>query len=322
VTEFREELWKDLDSAQAIRPLRHLALREPHEIRTMPFHVYKAFPHLGFDLTARDRRFMTNSAALEYALFMLTWFVRSRLPGFPSMPAPQLAPNAYHTMNNFFPPWMREALSSGLQYQDLSSKIDAYLAVDSGRPSRELITAFAQLPSWESFASVHSTLTPSVRAELLSARQTVNARSNPADGPGGIEFDDPRIGLSRAREITQGAIAELSPPARGYALAFDAVSDEIDRVLSGVLSQLVAFGPPETLSGVTGLELTPTTPPTVTFQLPGGQAAQSGQIYWTDNTLIVDALYIENFRFGGDNVHGNRMAFDATVLTGTREAWG
>jgi hypothetical protein len=322
VAGLREELWKDLDSAQAIRPLRHLALREPQEIRTMPFHVYKAFPHLGFDLTERDQRFMTNSAALENALFMLTWFVRSRLPGFPSMPAPQLTPNAYHTMNNFFPPWTREALSSGLQIQDLSPRIDGYLGIDCGRPTSELVKAFTQLPSWQNFATVHSTLTPSVRTELLAARRTIKTRLDTTDGPGGIEFNDPRVALSRAREITQGVIAELSPPARDYALAFEAVTDEIDRVLSGVLSQLVAFGLPETLSGVTGLELTPTTPPTVTFRLPGGQAAQSGQIYWTDDTLIVDALYIENFRFGGDNVHGNRLAFDATVLPGTRAAWG
>jgi len=322
VTGLREELWKDLDSSQAILPLRHLALREPQEIRTMPFHVHKAFPHLGFELTERDQRFMTNSAALENALFMLTWFVRSRLPGFPTMPAPQLRPNAYHTMNNFFPPWTREALSSGLQFQDLSPRIDGYLGIDCGRPTRDLIEAFTQLPVWQSFANGHSALTPPVRTELLSARRTIKTRLDTTDGPGGIEFNDPRVALSRAREITQGAIGELSAPARDYALAFEAVTDEIDRVLSGVLPQLVAFGPPETLSGVTGLELTPTTPPTVTFRLPGGQAAQSGQIYWTDDTLIVDALYIENFRFGGDNVHGSRLAFDATILTGTRVAWG
>jgi prefoldin subunit 5 len=37
--------------------------------------------------------------------------------------------------------------------------------------------------------------------------------------------------------------------------------------------------------------------------------------------LVTDALYVAGFHYAGDHVHGDRFAFDATVLVGSNTAW-
>jgi hypothetical protein len=123
------------------------------------------------------------------------------------------------------------------------------------------------------------------------------------------------------RRAAGGGVAELSSNASAYATAFDEVSDEINFVIAGVISNLIAFGPAETLTGVSGLEVKATQPPTVSFLLLGDQLAQTGRIYWTNDSLITDAVCVEAVRYAEDNVHGARFALDATVLVGTATAW-
>jgi ATP-dependent Clp protease ATP-binding subunit ClpB len=37
--------------------------------------------------------------------------------------------------------------------------------------------------------------------------------------------------------------------------------------------------------------------------------------------LVTDALYVADFHYAGDHVHGDRFAFDPTVLVGSNTAW-
>lgn len=317
----RDELSKDLDSSEALAGLRRLALQEPQDVRRMPLAVYKAFPHMGFDLTSRDRRFMSNSAALDKAIHALTWAVRSLLPGYPTMPAPQLARDSYHTMNNFFPPWSREIMRAGVQYQNIAQDIDRLLGISGAATVSSLQGAFQTTQSWTAFNTRHEALTPALRAELLAARRTITEQMSIENSNEEMNPGDPYTPLNRARLTTETVIASLSAEAQDYAKAFDNVSGEIDRVVAAIIPQLVAFGPPEALSTAHDLEITATQPPVVAFKLNGNEFAQQGQIYWTNDTVIRDALYVEAARMAHDHVHGGRFGFEAVVLTGTHAAW-
>lgn len=317
----REELWKDLDSSDAIRPLQVVALREPQDIRSMPLAVYKAFPHMGIDLTPRDRQFMAHSAALERAIVYLMWAARSRLPGFPMIAAPQLAERSWLTMDNFTPPWTREALRSGFQYRDFSSDINSAIGVGGGTSLSRLLAAFESLPSWQAFKAAQDSLTPAVRSDLLTARRTVTERAAADSDTSEIDSEDPWMRIKRARASADEVIGELAQQPLAYAKAFDRVNDEIDLVIAKVITSWIAFGPPETLSGVGGLKMLATQPLSVTFLLEGDDFAHTGRIYWTDDSVVADALYVDGFYYSGDQVHGARVAFDAIVLAGSREAW-
>jgi hypothetical protein len=317
----REELWKDLDSNEAIRPLRVMALRDPQDIRSMPLAVYKAFPHMGIELTPRDLQFMAHSLAVEKAIVYLMWAVRSKLPGFPMIAAPQLAKGSRLTMDNFTPPWTREVMQSGFQYQDLAPRINAAVEVDSRAPLARLLAAFNTLPSWHAFKAAQDSLTSALRSELLAARRTITERAITENDATEIDSDDPWMRIKRARASADEVIAGLTPDAQAYSGAFDRINDEIDLAIANVITSLIAFGPPDTLAGVGGLNMLATQPLTVTFQLEGPALAHTGRVYWTDDSLVTDALYVNGFHYAGDQIHGGSFAFDATVLVGSNTAW-
>ncbi|AEV73633.1 hypothetical protein A9W98_04765 [Mycobacterium gordonae] len=319
VTPVREELSLDLDSEEATPCLRALALRDPQSITKMPFHVHKAFPHMGIGISQRDRALAANSAAVELAFFHLTWWIRSRLPGYPHIPAPQLAKGSFHTLNNFTVPWAPQVLQAGIEYQDRPVNCDFQLKISADDRYSVLAEAFEELPSWRAFTQAHHALGQEIRNELLTARQQLARQAAAAGAESGIEFGDPREGLNRARSVTMQTLETLSPEARRFAESFESVNEEIDRITTAVLTQLVAYGPPETLTGVSELTVSPSSPPTVSFKLL--DAGYAGGIYWTDDPLIGDAILLECFRFAGDNVFATRFHADGTVLLGTGAAW-
>jgi hypothetical protein len=91
--------------------------------------------------------------------------------------APQLAERSRLTMDNFTPPWTREAMRSGLQYRDLSPSINAAIEVDSGAALSRLLVAFNTLPSWHAFKAAQDGLTPALRSDLLAARRLITERA-------------------------------------------------------------------------------------------------------------------------------------------------
>jgi hypothetical protein len=319
VTQIREELSLDLDSEEATPCLRALALRDPQSISKMPFHVHKAFPHMGIGISQRDRTLAANSAAVELALFHLTWWIRSRLPGYPHIPAPQLAKGAFHTLNNFTIPWAPQVMQAGIEYQVRPVNCDFQLKVNAGDRYAVLADAFKELPSWAAFTQAHDALGQEIRNELLAAKQLLARQAAAADAETGIEFGDPREGLNRARSVTTQTLETLSPEARNYAESFESASEEVDRITTAVLTQLVAYGAPEMLTGISELTVIPSSPPTVSFKLL--DAGYAGGIYWIDDPLIDDVVLLECFHFAGDNVFATRFHADATVLLGTGAAW-
>ncbi|MGU3652852.1 hypothetical protein [Mycolicibacterium sp. A43C] len=175
------------------------------------------------------------------------------------------------------------------------------------------------LPSWIEFAAISQQLDDSTRSELLAAKRMLADRAAAAATKRSSDFGDPRVQWGRARAMTTAAVADLSPFAAKFAAAFGSVNAEINRALQNVLVQLIAFGPPRRLRGVADLDVKATDPPTISFQVTSG--AHTGCLYWTDDSLIKDAVMIESFGFGGSQVHGDRANGSAVVLLGSSTAW-
>ena len=196
---------------------------------------------------------------------------------------------------------------------------DTFLGVEYGPAASQLRDAFAELPSWIEFEELADQLDDATRSELVSAKLELEKKAQAAEADTGSDFADPRIHWRRAREVTAEAVAELSPFAAKFATTFDSLNSSINLALPSVLAQLIAFGPPRHLTGVTGLKVRPTDPPTISFELESG--ASTSCLYWTDDSLIPDAVRIESVSFGGSQIHGNRSSASAVVLQGTSTAW-
>lgn len=322
VVDFRREtdlIVADLDNPAAIPALLHLTKRSTREFYSQPTRLYRAFPHLGISLTQRDWEFSSKSAAIDRSLIYLIWWIRSKLPGFPTMPVPQLAANSYHVKYDPDMPWAKETLPGGIEYARYPAFCDATLGVEAGGAPNELAEAFLSLESWIEFKELYQQLDSSTTAELTEAQQLLGIQATAAEGEAGNDYADPTVHWNRSRAMTADVLTGLSPFAAKFASTFELVNAEINRTMHCVLSQLVAFGAPRHLIGLTELEVKPVDPPVISFQLES--QACTGGIYWTDDSLIDDAVMIESFSFGGSQVHGDRNSASAVVLSGTSTAW-
>lgn len=319
---FRRELSlivENLDNPAAIPGLLRMTRMSSQEFYLYPTHLYNAFPHLGIALTERDQQFVRNSSNIDKSISCLTWWIRSRLSGFPVLPVPQLAKNSFHAKHDPDMPWTLDGLSSGIQFWPIPTNCDVFLGVDTGEAAKDLHDAFSKLSCWIEFEELSNQLDDSTRSELVGAKLELAERTKLAEAEDNTDFADPRIHWARARAMTAEALEALSPFAAKFARTFDAVNSAINLAVPCVLAQLVAFGPPRHLAGVAELKVDATDPPIISFDLESG--ASTGCLYWTDDSLIQDAVRIESFSFGGSQIHGNRSSASAVVLAGTSTAW-
>jgi hypothetical protein len=322
VIDFRGELGlivEDLDNPAAIPGLLRMTRMSSSEFYSYPTRLYNAFPHLNISLTKRDQRFVRNSNNIDKSISYLTWWIRSRLPGFPVLPVPQLARNAFHAKHDPDMPWTSDGLSAGIELRSFPTNCDMFLGVETGPAANQLRDAFAELPCWVEFGELSNRLDDATRSELVSAKLELEKKAQAAERETGNDFADPRIHWRRARELTAEAVAELSPFAAKFATTFDSVNSAINLVLPSVLAQLIAFGPPRHLTGVSELKVQPTDPATISFE--SESTASTSCLYWTDDSLIPDAVRIESVSFGGSQIHGNRSSASAVVLQQTSTAW-
>lgn len=322
VIDFRRELGlivDDLDNPAAIPGLLRMTRMSSSEFYSYPTRLYNAFPHLNIALTERDLEFVRNSNNVDKSISYLTWWIRSQLPGFPVLPVPQLARNSFHAKHDPDMPWTSDGFSAGIELRSLPTQCDIFLGVESGPAASELRDAFAELPYWIEFEELSNGLDDATRSELVSAKLELEKKAQAAERDTGSDFADPRIHWRRSREVTTEAVAELSPFAAKFATTFDSLNAAINLALPNVLAQLIAFGPPRHLTGVTALKVQPTDPPTISFALESG--ASTSCLYWIDDYLIPDAVRLASVSFGSSQIHGDRSSASAVVLQGTSTSW-
>lgn len=322
VIDFRRELGfivEDLDNPAAIPGLLRMTRMSSTEFYSYPTRLYNAFPHLNITLTERDRKFVRNSNNIDKSISYLTWWIRSRLPGFPVLPIPQLARNSFHAKHDPDMPWTSDGFSAGIEFRSAPYQCDKFLGVKTEPAASRLRDAFAELPCWIEFQQLSNRLDDATRSELVTAKLELEKKAQAAETETGNDFADPRIQWRRAREVTAKAVGELSPFAAKFATTFDSVNSAINLALPNVLTQLIAFGYPRHLTGVAALKVKPTNPPTISFEVESG--ASTGCLYWTDDKLIPDAVRLESVSFGSSQIHGDRSSASAVVLQGTSTAW-
>ncbi len=280
---------------------------------------------LGVTLTS----WLEDAQRVESAHRDTVAWLRSRLPGYPMLPAPQLAPGTPLTTEEFTWRliWKRDERSRGLQMQPapppgVASALQ--VAEDQQRrldeSARALAGAFARTDEWGRLAAAADALDGNARANLRLARATLKQRLA-ADA---VTAHEPRLAMPRdryRRAVLSEEIEALAGSAREYADAFDAADHLVETAASDVFGQLAAYGEPSTFGRPQELDMEPGRPSAVSFALADDSWPETGMVVWVDDPLTPDAVHITGVSMNIDRATGVAQRVTGTVLTGTAAAW-
>ncbi|WP_155976732.1 hypothetical protein [Nocardia sp. 348MFTsu5.1] len=315
---FRAELPQNIRNGEPLECMSNLTRNGYAD--SHPVQVYRAIPEMGIPIDARIQTFLAASNRVDRGVSMLTAWVRSRLPGYPHLKAPQLASGTYYTMqdNSFDVPWFPEMVAAGLENDPAPRQINTELGIRGHAPARELAAAIRTTISWQAFAAAATKLNSDSTSELVAAQTRLSERLT-QDRLADIEHDDPRLLLKRRKALTDSVIDDLSGSAADYARSFNQVNEEINLVVTHIFSQLLAFGLPRRMGGTDRLELLPGRPARVTFHT--SDLLRVGRLYWSDDPLVTDAIHVDTVTFGDSAVHGITYSCSGTILHGSASAW-
>jgi hypothetical protein len=278
-------------------------------------------------------QWLTAAAAAENAhRFMIAW-LRSRMPRYPDLPTPHLAPGAplRADESGYELLWTRDQPRAGLQLQNPPPRIAQLLQAEP-REQREIANGTQALGAalegtgeWQEMAAAADALTSSARAELRRARTTMSQRLSPTETDSHSQQVRGRSDYRSA--VLDEVLATLSGPAGQYARSFGAANRLIETAASDVFSQLAAYGLPDTEDRVRDIDLRPDPSGLqVSFTHPAddGNGPRSdlgmGELVWLDDVLVSDCVQIISSEFSF-NLAGERERYTGAVLPGTGEAW-
>ncbi len=177
-------------------------------------------------------------------------WIRARLPGYPMIPAPQLARGSALTTREvpFELEWDPAMLGAGLQFIDPVHQIAAALEVSGPAAAaveqavRGVVAALHETPTWTRYATALAVLDTTDRAVLNQARRTIDADLRPEK----IDGYEPNLLYPRyhyRKQVVADAVAALDGTARGFADAFADIDDLITTACSDVFGQLLFHEP-------------------------------------------------------------------------------
>jgi hypothetical protein len=277
-------------------------------------------------------QWLTAAATAETAhRFMIAW-LRSRMPGYPDLPAPHLAPGTPLRADEMGWEllWTQDQPRPGLQLQNPPSRIGQLLRAgpkeqqDIANRTQVLGTMLEDTAEWQSMSAAADALTGTSRAELRRARTTLSQRLSPA---GTLSHSQQAHGRSGYRAaVLEEVLAVLSGPTGDYARSFGAANRLIDTAASDVFSQLVAYGLPATEDRARDIDLRRGPHgPLVSFTRSDDENGmrsylEMGQLTWLDGLLVRDCVQVTSSEISFGLV-GERQRYTANVLSGTGEAW-
>ncbi|MDR7172537.1 hypothetical protein J2W56_006302 [Nocardia kruczakiae] len=242
--------------------LRNIDAGTQHLVFTEPLIPNKWGP-MGAQLPLVDMRtpggaeFLTKVQPVGFAAECNTAWLRSRVPGYPMIPVPQLAANTHLTSDEIGPGlgWRRQALQGGLQFESAprAAEILGVSRQDYDAAARELVHALQATPEWLMFGDTLETLTDADRQQLKDARQSLR----PLLSAEAVNRHEPERMARRydyRREQVSEVLSGLTGRANEFARSFDEVNDLIDLASLRVLGQLVAYGGPVDISNVEDLQ--------------------------------------------------------------------
>jgi hypothetical protein len=255
-------------------------------------------------------------------------WLRSRMPGYPSLPAPQLAPGTPLTTVEFTSrlAWIPGERQRGMQFQPAPPSAAAALQATGQQQrrldetARALAIAMENSEEWARLAAATEALDRGARSSLQHARAQLHQRLA-ADA---VDAYEPRLAMRRD-EYRQTALSEeinaLTAPAREYADAFDAADQLVETIASDVFGQLATYGEPATIRRPRDLDIQPSRPRVISFTHTDAGWPELGMIVWIDDPLIPDTVLITGFTVNLDATTGEAIRLVGSVLAGTAAAW-
>lgn len=254
-------------------------------------------------------------------------WVRSRLPGYPMVGAPQLARGTSVTTEEwgYRMPWLPNAFAEGHQQRDAPRPIGQLLGDPAGNlalvhATVNLATALANTDEWQTFCNTRAALTPADREVLKQARAELTALFKPE----AIDAYEPRYAMPREqyrRHHTSTVVESLEGLAGKFARAFAAVDRLIDEAAVDTLAQLAMYGRPRRLY-VSELDIRGGEAPWLTFNVDDADFPWPtfGNLFRLDDPLVSDAVAVQGESFSSFDQRA-RLRIHARVLTGTGDAW-
>lgn len=267
-------------------------------------------------LDVNGLEFLASAQPIGFAAELQTAWLRSRLPRYPMIPAPHLAPDTHRTTFEIGRDlaWRREALQGGLQFEATPRGIDQLLGIEQ-RSYNQAIHALADAlqgtDEWTSFASRSTELTGGSRRELVEARRRLRVLLSEA----AVDDHEPTRMARREdyrRHQVATVISDLSDPAREYAAAFERVDELIDWVSLRVLGQAVAYGRPTRLTEVDEVEREG-----ITIRFHSNTTFPRTALVQIDHPLVPDLAFVTGMSFHFDERGTNISKYEAKILAGS-----
>lgn len=238
-------------------------------------------------------QWLDAARATEQAHRMTIAWLRSRLPGYPILRAPQLARGTNHTTEYFTTniTWTRDELRAGLQFKGAPPAIPQLLQATNEQSqtlysqAQQLATALQQTPEWEAFTTAQRQLTPTDKEALQNTKNQIARRIADTDHEPGNLYDED----IRRRHHTQLAISDLPDISRTYVHAFDTINALIERTSGDVFGQLVAHGDPTT---ITSTKIDIHRPGTIHLVVDNSWDHHPGNLLRIDDPLFPDTLEV------------------------------
>lgn len=270
---------------------------------------------------------LEDAVQVEHAHRITIAWLRSRLPGYPQLSAPQLARGTHLTTHESTRRlvWTRDELAAGFQFHDPPAASLATLGATeehsarAAEAARSLARALVQTAEWQRFAEATAALSSSDRAELLAARKTIAGALKPE----AIDAHEPDRAWPRdnyRRQVVADVIDSLNGASHEYAVAFE----DADRLLgfscSDVFGQLAVYGT-VSVDRVSDLAAHNEGPAGVEFTVADAVYLSHGAICWLDDPLVPDAVILTVVSHNFTQATGLRISAKGRVLAGTATTW-
>jgi len=276
-------------------------------------------------------QWIDNAQRVELAHRVTIAWIRSKLPRYPIILAPQITLGSPRTVDELGGHliWRREDLQAGYQFDAAPPRLSDLLGLDReqsrllSRRSNDLVTALRESPEWGQFAEADGDLSRADKEQLRAARELVKGKVSPSAVDTHDESDVWARMKYRNAEVSAG-INALTGNALRYARAFSDVDRLIELAAGDVFAQRVAFGVPRevearglTFNGSGEFE------GTVAFTTDDDHilTVTTGSLVWIDDPLIDDALRVEAESLHYENTGATTLEIRARILVGTGDAW-
>lgn len=211
--------------------------------------ISRRFPHLGPAPTGWNK-WVRDAMIINVAhSFTLAW-LRSRMPGYPDFPAPQLAQGTHFTtlQSTERLPWTEVELVQGYETSPPPQHVGHLLHADAAHARaladamHSCVNELVKSTQWIALFEAGRQLTPEVREELDRARRAVAEKltDSALDAHSSLILDRFNYRVT----VLEDNLANLSAAAGAYSTAFDRANRLLELAASDVLGQLVAHGEP------------------------------------------------------------------------------